>query len=110
MAFLFLVFRAGSIIFLSLILAAVALVYVGIEYPQMLERMLVKASVVKDWITDSRHTGLDVRYNVWVKFLLQEQQFVFMFFVVVMRILPLIFFSIAQMIYKLMSPVPAQSS
>lgn len=110
MSFLFLVFRAGSVIFLSLILAALALVYVGIEQPQLLEGMLVRASVVKEWLTDTHNTGLDVRYNVWVKFLLQEQQFVFMFFVVVMRIALLLLFQIGAVLYRLIWPVEAQVS
>jgi hypothetical protein len=108
--FLWQVFRAGSIIFVSLILAAVALVYVGIEYPKMLEGMLTHASVVKEWLTNTHNTGLDVRYNVWVKFLLQEQQFVFMFFVVIMRILLLVVFSIFSGLYKLVMPVTVQTS
>lgn len=104
MGFFYLVLRASAVIFLSLILAALALVYVGIEFPQALDGMLVKASVTKDWLTDSHVTGLDVRYNVWVKFLLQEQQFVFMFFVVVMRILLLLLFSGVSAAYRRFRP------
>ena len=73
MGFLLTVLRAGGVIFMSLVLAAVALVYVGIEHPSALEGMLVHASQFKEVLTDTSYTGLDVRYNVWVKFLLQEQ-------------------------------------
>ncbi|MGI9523911.1 MAG: hypothetical protein ACR2PG_19940 [Hyphomicrobiaceae bacterium] len=93
MGFLLTVLRAGGVIFMSLVLAAVALVYVGIEHPSALEGMLVHASQFKEVLTDTSYTGLDVRYNVWVKFLLQEQQFVFMFFVIVMRIVLLLIFT-----------------
>jgi len=109
MSFLALILRAGSVIFLSLILASVALVYVGIEYPSALNSMLVRASVVKDYITNTANTGLDVRYNVWVKFLIQEQQFVFMFFVIIMRIVLLLFFSGLTALYRLIWPVSARA-
>ncbi len=99
MSFLFVVLRASGIIFLSLILAAIALVYVGIEYPTALQGMLVQASHFKEALTDTNNTGLDVRYNVWVTFLLQEQQFVFMFFVIVMRVLLLLLFTGVPMLY-----------
>lgn len=95
------IFRAGSIIFFSMFLAAIALVYVGVEHPTMLEGMLVEASHVKEWLTNSANTGLNVRYNVWVKFLIQEQQFVFMFFVIVMRIALLLFFTAIQFLWRL---------
>ncbi|MGI9409115.1 MAG: hypothetical protein ACR2OV_03510 [Hyphomicrobiaceae bacterium] len=106
MSFLVAVFRAGGIIFLSLVLAAVALVYVGIEHPTALEGMLIQASHFKEVLTDTSYTGLDVRYNVWVKFLLQEQQFVFMFFVILMRILLLVIFSGIPSLYQWLWNVP----
>ncbi len=106
MSFLMIVLRAGGIIFLSLVLAAIALVYVGIEHPEALEGMLVQASHFKEALTDSRNTGLDVRYNVWVKFLLQEQQFVFMFFVIVMRIVLLLVFTGIPALYHWLWDVP----
>ena len=82
------IFRAGGIIFLSLLLAAAALAVVGIEFPETLNTMIDFASDFKTWIL--AHTGLEAKYNVWVKFLIQEQQFVFMFFVVIMRIVLLL--------------------
>ena len=106
MSFLFVVLRAGGIIFLSLVLAAVALVYVGIEHPSALEGMLVQASHFKEALTDTSNTGLDVRYNVWVKFLLQEQQFVFMFFVIIMRIALLLIFTGIPALYHWLWNVP----
>ena len=106
MAFLLTVLRASGIIFLSLVLAAIALVYVGIEHPTALEGMLVQASHFKEVMTNTSYTGLDVRYNVWVKFLLQEQQFVFMFFVIVMRIVLLLVFTGIPMLYHWLWNVP----
>ncbi|MGI9426148.1 MAG: hypothetical protein ACR2PA_23425 [Hyphomicrobiaceae bacterium] len=107
MSFLVQIFRAGGIIFLSLLLGALAMVYVGIEHPIALEGMLIQASHFKEALTDTSNTGLDVRYNVWVKFLLQEQQFVFMFFVIVMRIILLLVFSGIPSLYRWLWSVPA---
>ena len=82
--------RAGSVIFFSLLLGALALAYVGVEHPSILNAMLDRASDFKTWLL--LHIGLEAKYNVWVKFLVQEQQFVFMFFVIVMRLILLLIF------------------
>jgi hypothetical protein len=72
-----------STLFISFVLGAIALVYVGIHAPWVLDMMLGWARTVKDLITG---TGLDPQYNIWVKFLLEEQQLVFMFFTIGARI------------------------
>lgn len=107
MGFLYLVTRVSATIFLSLILGALAMVYVGIEYPQVLNDLLDGASNAKVWLTSSNVTGIDVHYNVWFKFIVKEEQFVFMFFVVVTRILLLVFFSAMAALYRLVVPAPA---
>lgn len=108
MAFIWLIFRTGSVIFMSLILAAVLMVYIGLSYPETLDRMQTSAGHVKDWLTNSANTGIDVRYNVWVRFFIQEQQILFMFFVVIMRIVLLLFFAGMQAIWRVVNPTPSQ--
>jgi hypothetical protein len=72
-----------STLFISFVLGAIALVYVGVHAPWVLDMMLGWARAVKDMITG---TALDEHYNIWVKFLLEEQQLVFMFFTIGARI------------------------
>lgn len=104
MFFLGSIVRAGGIIFLSLLLGAVALAYVGVNYPDALDSMLDRASDFKTWLL--AHSGLESKYNVWVKFLVQEQQFVFMFFVILMRLLLLLIFSIGSGLYRWLWDLP----
>lgn len=96
--------RAGSVIFLSLLMGAVALAYVGVEHPEYLDSMLDTASDFKTWLL--AHSGLESKYNVWVKFLVQEQQFVFMFFVIVMRVLLLLLVALASGLYRWLWDIP----
>lgn len=99
------IFRAGGIIFLSLLLGALALAYVGVEHPSYLDVMLDAASDFKAWLL--AHSALETKYNVWVKFLIQEQQFVFMFFVILMRLLLLLVFSGGAALFRWLWNVPA---
>jgi len=96
--------RAGGVIFLSLLLGAVALAYVGVEHPGYLDSMLDRASDFKGWML--AHSGLEAKYNVWVKYLVQEQQFVFMFFVIVMRLLLLLIVAVTSFVYRWLWDVP----
>jgi hypothetical protein len=73
----------GSIVF-SLIIGALLLAYVGVEWPSVLSASLRLAHGLKEVITG---TSLDPRYNVWIEFLLDDRQLVFMFYVVLARIL-----------------------
>lgn len=73
----------GNIV-LSLILGAVLLALVGVHSPETLSALLRWAHSVKEVITG---TSLDPKYNVWIEFLLDDRQLVFMFFVVFARIL-----------------------
>ena len=98
--------RASSIIFFSLLLGAICLAYVGVEHPSYLDSMLDTASDFKTWLL--AHSGLEAKYNVWVKFLVQEQQFVFMFFVIVVRIALLLVFQGAPALFRWLWDVPAQ--
>ncbi len=76
-------FSIGNIIF-SLILGAVLLALVAFHSPETLSASLRWAHSVKEIITG---TSLDPRYNVWIEFLLDDRQLVFMGFVVLARIL-----------------------
>ena len=105
MSFFISIFRAGGIIFLSLVLGAACLAYVGVEHPSYLDSMLDQASDFKTWLL--AHSGLEAKYNVWVKFLVQEQQFVFMFFVILMRIFLLMLFSGVPALVRWLWDVPA---
>jgi len=71
-------------IFFSLLLGAIAMAFIAVQFPEFMESLLDSGSWATDKIGD---TGLDAKYNVWVKFLLNEQQIVFMGFVIVMRII-----------------------
>ena len=70
-------------LFLSIVLGALALVYVGINYPETLSTLLAGARDVKDMITG---TSLDPHYNIWVQFLLDERQLLLLFFTILARI------------------------
>lgn len=72
-----------STIFLSLILGAFALAFVGYQSPETLSTMLAWARDLKSAITN---TGLDPKYNIWVELLLEERQLLFMFFTIGARI------------------------
>ena len=98
------ILRAGSVIFFSLLLGAIALAFVGVEYPGILNSMLDQASDFKTFLV--AHSGLEDKYNVWVKFLIQDQQFVFMFFVILMRLLLLLLFAFFTSIYRWLWDMP----
>lgn len=87
------VFIASANIFFSLVLGAIALVFVSIQFPQVFSAVLDLAGWVKNGIT---HTGLDIKYNNWVRFLIGEEQLTFMFFVVTTRILLALIVSLFQ--------------
>lgn len=71
-------------IFLSLILGAFMLAFVGYYSPETLSEMLSWARHLKGAITS---TGLEPKYNIWLELLLEERQLLFMFFTVIARIL-----------------------
>lgn len=72
-----------STLFLSLVLGAIALAFVGYNWPQHLSEMLGWARDLKGIITS---TGLDPKYNIWVELLLEERQLLFMFFTIAARL------------------------
>ncbi len=70
-------------IFVALVLGAIALAFVGYNYPEVLSMMLDWARQTKEAITS---TGLEEKYNIWLKLLLEERQLLFMFFTIMARI------------------------
>ncbi len=76
-------FSIGNIV-VSLLLGAVLLALVGVHSPQTLSASLRWAHSVKEIITG---TALAPKYNVWIEFLLDDRQLVFMFFVVLARVI-----------------------
>ena len=73
-----------SNIVIAMVIGHIALVYVGIVYPERLEGMIEVAGVIKKGIVGA---GLPSKYNVWVRLLLEEKQLCFMFFTVMARLL-----------------------
>jgi len=79
------VLRATATIFLSVILGALVFAYMAVQFPDAMESVFAAAGYVRGLMVDS---GLvPPRYNVWVMFLVAEQQLVFLGFVILMRIL-----------------------
>jgi hypothetical protein len=76
------VLATGNIV-LSLILGALALAFVGINYPETLSAMVKWARAAKGFLTS---TGLDPHYNIWLELLLEERQLLFMGFTVAARL------------------------
>jgi hypothetical protein len=79
--------KAGGIMLISLILGALALGWTGYYYPSWLDAMLTIASQFKDMITNPANTGISSGFNIWLKFLIHEQTFVLMFFVLMARLI-----------------------
>jgi hypothetical protein len=87
-------FRAGGTMVLSLVLGALSLGYTGYYYPEILDSMLTIASSLKDMLTNSANTGISSGFNIWLKFLIHEQTFVLMFFVLMARLVIVVFTSL----------------
>ena len=87
MFLVFSILRAGGSTLVSLILGAIALGYVGYYYPGGLDWMLELASNLKAFLTNPANTGVSAGYNIWLRFLIHEQTFVLMFFVLIVRLL-----------------------
>lgn len=77
-----LLFSTGNIL-ISLLIGAIALAFVGINFPELLDSLITAAGHVKGWLVG---TSLPSKYNVWVRLLLEEKQLVFMFFTILSRI------------------------
>lgn len=80
-------------IFFSLLFGAVALAMCALYAPDTLEMLQINASYLKDDIlVVLTGLGTDSSVNVWIRFLVQDEQLVFMGFVILMRVLIALFF------------------
>jgi hypothetical protein len=70
-------------IFISLVLGALALAFVGLQSPETLSVLISWARELKIMLTS---TGLDPKYNIWLELLLEERQLLFMMFTIAARI------------------------
>lgn len=93
-------------IFFSLLFGAIALAFCAFYAPETLESMQINASFLKDDIL-AVLTGLgtDSSVNVWIRFLVQDEQLVFMGFVILMRVLIALFFWGVNSLTDLVMPV-----
>ena len=73
-----------SNIFISLVLGALMLAFVGVTSPETLSYLIGWARSVKGALIS---TGIAPKYNVWIELLLEEKQLIFMFFTILARIL-----------------------
>lgn len=77
----------GNLIF-AFFLGAVALAFVFIQFPSLFEIILNTAGTVKTNIITSVPASADsIRYKNLVRYIVEEAQLVFMFFVIVARII-----------------------
>jgi hypothetical protein len=79
---------ATTTIFLSFVLATVSIVFIGITHPGWISVIQDWSDVVEDWLT---HTALPEKYNVWIRFLVDDTTFVVMFFTILARLVIAIF-------------------
>lgn len=79
--------RAVLNIFLSMLVGAFALALCAYYYPEWLESFQIQASKLKDWILETmKSAGSTSSINVWLRFLVQDEQLVFMGFVIAARV------------------------
>lgn len=86
MGFIRMIFRAGGIMAASLIIAALLVGYLALYHAAALDSSLTLAKVVESWISNTTNTGLSPEYNIWLQFLIDDKQLVFMFVVLVVRL------------------------
>ncbi len=88
---------ATTNIFFSIILGAIFFVLCGLNFPHMVSIIQDGASGLVDIITN---IGIPVEYNIWVKFVLQDQTFVLMFFIILARVVLAILGSIFSSLFS----------
>jgi hypothetical protein len=77
------ILAAGNMI-TAFILAILTIIFLGLNYPTAISASLRWARTAKDVITG---TGLNPSYNVWLEFLLEDRQLVFIGFTIIMRMI-----------------------
>ncbi len=87
------VIEAVLTIFFSLILGAVSLALCAFYAPDFLEALQINAGFFKeDLLAILTSFGTQSNVNVWIRFLVQDEQLVFMGFVIVSRVVLSLFF------------------
>lgn len=85
---LYTVFSKTLTLFFSLILGVIFFVTVAYYFPEQLELIQIQASQFKSWILNVMSAiGSKPAMNVWIRQLLGDEQIVFLFFVIVARIM-----------------------
>ena len=74
---------AGNMV-TAFMLAILTIIFLGLNYPPAVSESLRWARHAKDIITG---TGLNPSYNVWLEFLLEDRQLVFIGYTIIMRML-----------------------
>lgn len=77
------ILAAGNMI-TAFILAILTIIFLGLNYPPVISESLRWARYSKDIITG---TGLNPSYNVWLEFLLEDRQLVFIGYTIIMRMI-----------------------
>ena len=72
---------AGNMV-TAFVLAILLIIFLGLNYPPAISTSLRWARSAKDVITG---TGLNPSYNVWLEFLLEDRQLVFIGYTIIMR-------------------------
>lgn len=94
--------RTMMTFFISVIIAALALVLLGFYAPDLSIQMLDAAGVVENWLRDTLLPGAGVpaTANYWVRWLIDDNQLLFLFFVVVARVIVSIVLEMTKASYK----------
>ncbi len=88
--------------FVSVIVASIALVSLGFYAPDLSNQMLNAAGGVENWLRDSLLPGAGVpsTVNYWTRWLIDDNQLLFLFFVVVARVVISMILAGINWIYK----------
>jgi hypothetical protein len=78
---------AGNMV-TAFVLAILTIIFLALNYPSVISESLRWARFTKDIITG---TGLTPSYNVWLEFLLEDRQLVFIGYTIIMRMVLAIF-------------------
>ncbi len=78
---------AGNMV-TAFVLAILAIIFLAINYPTVISESLRWARYAKDVLTG---TGLNPSYNVWLEFLLEDRQLVFIGYTIIMRMVLAVF-------------------
>ena len=96
-------------IFFSLIMGAIGLALCALYAPGFLESLQINASFLKDDILIIfTSLGTQSNVNVWIRFLLQDEQLVFMGFVIASRIIITLFFVLIDSLTDMAFPKRAE--